>query len=668
MLLSRKIGAVFRGKATPRQVMFATVLGGLLGFVPGFFLRGDLGGGFAQSPGLLLLLTCLVLVLNANLAVFGLITLLAKLLSFVLLPVAYAIGVFLLDGPTRGLFEALVNGKVTAWFGLEYYATTGGLVLGLAFGVLAGLVLNKSIRTVRQRMANVEAGSEAYKKHSKKWWVKLLVFLFLGKGKGKQTWRELSESTKKGLPVRLVGVIAAAVLVGGVVVFQSFFSTPILTEKLQLGLESANGATVDLKEARLGLADGRLHFSQLAISDAKDLGKNVFAAEALVATIDTGELLRKRLVIDELRATNATTGSTRTRPGVLRPAEPKPEPPPAPAGQKTAEDWLKDFDQYRERFEQVRDWIERLTGGDAEKKEPTPKQIEEQRKRQEAAGLAKVQATHLLSEAPRVLIRKIDIEGIGCSWRGQQDKLDLRARFLSDAPSLVDEALSFTVQSQGDWLDFGLTGGSKTQRGLGLKFALSNLAVDSVFSQLKIGGTPPVRGGTMALSLDGTLGQQDGELALAMPLQVRMDGATFALGGLKPTLVESLVLPVGLRGPLVRPSVSLDDTTLRDALLRAGKQELANFVQGQAGKLLGGLPPEVSGLIDPNKPPEQMLEDAQQKLADEKARLEAEAKAKLEAEQKRLEEEAKKKAADEAKKRLRGILPGGGNPPGGGGQ
>jgi uncharacterized protein (TIGR03546 family) len=668
MLLSRKIGAVFRGKATPRQVMFATVLGGLLGFVPGFFLRGDLGGGFAQSPGLLLLLTCLVLVLNANLAVFGLITLVAKLLSFVLLPVAYRIGVFLLDGPTRGLFEALVNGKVTAWFGLEYYATTGGLVLGLAFGVLAGLVLNKSIRTVRQRMANVEEGSEAYKKHSKKWWVKLLVFLFLGKGKGKQTWRELSESTKKGLPVRLVGVIAAAVLVGGVVVFQSFFSTPILTEKLQLGLESANGATVDLKEARLGLADGRLHFSQLAISDAKDLGKNVFAAEALVATIDTGELLRKRLVIDELRATNATTGSSRARPGVLRPGEAKPEPPPAPAGQKTAEDWLKDFDQYRERFEQVRDWIERLTGGDAEKKEPTPRQIEEQRERQEAAGLAKVQATHLLSAAPRVLIRKIDIEGIGCSWRGQGDKLDLRARFLSDAPSLVDEALSFAVKSQGDWLDFGLTGGSKTQRGLGLKFALSNLAVDSVFSQLKIGGAPPVRGGTMALSLDGALGRQDGELTLAMPLQVRMDGATFALGGLKPTLVESLVLPVGLRGPLVRPSVSLDDTTLRDALLRAGKQELANFVQGQAGKLLGGLPPEVSGLIDPNKPPEQMLEDAQQKLADEKARLEAEAKAKLEAEQKRLEEEAKKKAADEAKKRLRGILPGGGNPPGGGGQ
>ena len=50
MFLFRKIGSVLRGKATPMQVMFATVLGGMLGFVPGFFLPGDLGGGY--FPGI----------------------------------------------------------------------------------------------------------------------------------------------------------------------------------------------------------------------------------------------------------------------------------------------------------------------------------------------------------------------------------------------------------------------------------------------------------------------------------------------------------------------------------------------------------------------------------------------------------------------------------------
>ncbi len=204
MFFTRKIGSVFRGKATPLQVMLATVLGGLLGFVPGFFLPGDLGGGFLQAPGLILSLLCLVLVLNANLGVFGLVTLFGKLLSLVLLPVSYRIGTFLLDGPLQGLYRALVNGKVTAWFGLEYYATAGGLVLGLVFGVLSGVLLNRSIRALRTHMAGLEESSERYQKYSQKKSVRFLSWLFLGKGKGKTSWKELAEQKKMGLPIRPV--------------------------------------------------------------------------------------------------------------------------------------------------------------------------------------------------------------------------------------------------------------------------------------------------------------------------------------------------------------------------------------------------------------------------------------------------------------------------------
>src|SRR5262245_11137637 len=88
MFLTRKIGSFLRGKATRGQVFLAALLAGVLGFVPGFFLPSDLGGGFAQSPGLILLLLFLVLVLNANLGVFGLVTIVAKLVSLVAMPVA----------------------------------------------------------------------------------------------------------------------------------------------------------------------------------------------------------------------------------------------------------------------------------------------------------------------------------------------------------------------------------------------------------------------------------------------------------------------------------------------------------------------------------------------------------------------------------------------------
>ena len=53
----RKIGKFLRGKATPFQIISATILGGLLGSLP----------GITQGPLLLVLLLFLVIILNANL-------------------------------------------------------------------------------------------------------------------------------------------------------------------------------------------------------------------------------------------------------------------------------------------------------------------------------------------------------------------------------------------------------------------------------------------------------------------------------------------------------------------------------------------------------------------------------------------------------------------------
>ncbi|MEO6594611.1 MAG: hypothetical protein ABIP94_07645 [Planctomycetota bacterium] len=649
MLFTRKIGAVLRGKATPFQVMLATTLGGLLGFLPGFFLPGDLGGGFLQAPGLILLLTCLVLVLNANLAVFGLVTLVAKMLSLMVLPASYSLGTFLLDGPLQGLFRGLVNGKVTAWFGLEYYATVGGLIFGLIFGLASGWLLNRTIRAIRLHMANAEENSERYQKYAKKWWVRLSTWLLLGKGKGKKSWAELAEQKKFGMPIRISGVLVAAVLVGSGWVFQTWFSTPILTSNVKSGLQAMNGATVDLRAARLDLGAGVLRFEGFAMADSKALDKDLLAADTMTATLDTGELLRKRFVIDELRSTNARGGSKRVIPGVIVPGATKPaEPPAPPAGTSTIEDYLKDFEVWKARLEQARDWIEVITGGDETPPgQQTPEQREKDRAEQERVkGIASVVATHLIEGGPRVLIRKIDFEGIGYSIGGKAEKIDLRARNVSDLPSLVAEALTVSIKTQSDSMLLHLSGKTQASPALGFEFAFRQLPVDSIFGQLKIGGQAPLRGGTIDLSSKGLLTSTSGQaMSLDFPLQVAIKDTVFALAGAKETKVESLLLPIGLRGSVTSPAVSFDDKVLRDALLAAGKQELANFVQQNAGKLLGGLPKEVSGLIDVTKPPDQIVDEAKQKL---------------EVEKKRLEEEAKKKAVEEAKKRLRGLIPGGG--------
>jgi uncharacterized protein (TIGR03546 family) len=700
MFLLRKIGSVFRGNATPLQVLLATVLGGMLGFIPGFFLPGDLGGGLMQAPGLILLLLVLVLVLNANLGVFGLVTLVGKLLSLALLPVSYALGRWMIDGPLQGVFRGLVNGKVTAWFGLEYYATAGGVLLGLLYGVVAGVLMNRGIKAVRTKMAGLEGGSAVYQKFAGKGWVKLLAWLFLGKGQKKLTWQELATQKKTGLPVRIGGVLAAAVLVVSAWVLQSWFAAPVLTRTLQSSLQAMNGATVDLKSAQLGLGSGELRVEGLALADRKQLGADLFAADALVATVDTGELLRKRFVVDTITAQNARSGAARAVPGVLVPGEEPPPEPPKEGGLPTIDDVLKDYAVWKERLAQARDWIEKIAGPEAPKADPTPaeQQAEEQRQadersKAEAAGLARVVATHLLDAAPRVLVRSVVIDGIGYSVDGAQDKIDLKAQNLSDRPALVDGDLGFDLKAQSGSFAVGLLrpgrAGAAGRPALGFTFAKKGVPVDGVFGQLKLGGAPPLRGGTIDVACAGGL-QRGGGLPLSvdLPLDVTIKDTMFALAGSKETKVESLALPIGIKGPLTRPSFALSDKALQDALLKAGKQELANFVAGQAGKLLGQYGIDASKYLDPNKSVGENLDAAKaaaeaeaKRLADEaKAKAEAEAKrlidetkakaeaeaqklldeakAKADAEKKRLEDEAKKKAAEELKKRLPGGIPG----------
>jgi hypothetical protein len=573
----------------------------------------------------------------------------AKAACIALLPVSYRIGVWLLEGPLQGLFRALINGPVTAWCGFEYYATTGGLVLGLGFGVTSGLVLNRLVRAIRTAMAGAEEHSERYQKYAKKWWVRLCAWLFLGKGKGKRTWQEMLDK-KVGNPIRISGAVLACVAVASLWTFQQWFSTPILTGNLRSGLEAMNGATVDLKKAQLDLAGASLQIAGLAIADNKSLDKDLLAADELVATIDTGALLRKRFVIDELKSTSARAGTPRTRPGRLLPGKPPPpEPPPPPAGTKTVEDYLQDFEVWKGRLEQAQEWIEVIAGDGSEPPaEQTPEQREADRAEQrQIHGTASVAATHLFEAGPRVLIRKIDIEGIEYSIDGKVTVLDLRVRNVSDEPSLVTEPISASVGSQtGDML-FALRGGSATTSGLGFECKLDGLLVDDVFGKLKVGGKAPLRGGTMNLAASGSLAPApDGSMSMDLPLQVALKDSVWALAGAKETKIDSLLLPVGLRGPVSEPRVSLDDKALQEALVAAGQRELANFVQQQGGKLLGGLPTDVQGIVDPNKAPEQIVDDAKKKADEEAKRLREEA-----------ERKAAEKAAEEAKKRLPGLFP-----------
>lgn len=642
MFLLRKIGAIFRGRVTMAQVVLACVLGGMLGFVPGFFLPQDTGGGFLQAPGLIVTLLALALILNTNLGLFGLALAVSKLLSLLLLPASVAVGRVLLEGPTEGLFRWLVQAPVFAWFGFQYYATTGGIVIGLLFGVALGLALWMTISALRTKLAHAEEGSERFQAVTSKWYVRFLGWLFLGKGKGKKhSWQELAEQGRKGRPIRITGVVLAAVLVGLVFALQGVLGSEWFQRRAREGLTRWNGATVDLAKTGLDLFDGKLAFGGLAMADVEELTKDVFRARTLDLDLSTSEFLAGRVVIDSVVSEEAASGVDRETPGERWKGEgedPKPvPPPPEEAPGRTLEDYLAEAEVWKQRLEKLGDYLKKLTEGDDEAFDPneTPEEREERLAREtEQRGLVGLVATHLLPVTPAVTIKELRFDGVVAADL-DGDLVDVRGSNLSSHPGRSDQRMELSVAARSG--RFGFTFGFDPGEAGGptMDLEIKDLPVDALASALKV---LPLSGGTIDLRLNGRVDvAREGGTWIDLPLEVAMKGTSLVIDDQK-TPLDTVRMPIGLKGPLAAPRVDVDTQAFSDALVAQGRAELAKRVRTEAAKWL----PE--GLGDIGEGAGALLEGS--KTAED------------------LAEEARKRAAEQAEKLLPGLgglLPGGGD-------
>ena len=99
-------------------------------------------------------------------------------------------------------------------------------------------------------------------------------------------------------------------------------------------------------------------------------------------------------------------------------------------------------------------------------------------------------------------------------------------------------------------------------------------------SRLRLPGPPPLQGGTLDLELDGSWdGGRIGYIDL--PLRVTLRDTVLSMEGIKPTRLDELVLPIGISGPIDSPRIRFEHSVLVDALVDAGKRELANQVQSR---------------------------------------------------------------------------------------
>lgn len=588
-MITRKLGKVLRGNATPAQLMLACLLGSALGFVP----------GITQAPGLIVLLTLALVILNGNLAVAVLLGAVAELVSFLILPVSFAVGGVLLDGPTQPLFRALINAPVLALFGFEYYATTGGLLVGLIFGLLVGILLITIVRRFRRIMAGLDASEQA-QRWLGKWWVKLAAFIFVGGG-AKENYSSLLE--KKGKVIRPIGVLFAALVVVLLVLAQMFMAGPIVTAALQRGLERANGATVDLKSAEIDLADGRMTVMGLAVADPNALDTDLLRAAKIEADLSATSLLRKRLKIDRIVISEAVNGAQRETPGRIVGKAPAPRPalelPDPRQGEKTLEDYLQDSRRWQQRLAQVRQWLETLSGpaerAAAAGEEQERESLRDRLEREAAAlGYARVKASHLIEGAPQLTVGELLAEGVHTEAL-EGETLDLKARNISTHPNLLPEAPSISIKSSGNTLELGLELGSvSASAGRNrVDFAYRGLPVDDIAGNLAGGGTQPISGGTIDVTLQGTF-QVGGGTFIDLPLQVTLHDTTITVAGAGSAPVEQLTLPLGLRGPLDNLRIRIDDAAFADALKAAGASVLAGEVRRRADELLKDAAPDLN--------------------------------------------------------------------------
>lgn len=584
MLLTRKIGKILRGNSTPFQLIMACVLGTMLGFVP----------GFSQSPGLLVALTFALIIINANLVLAALMGVLAKLIAVPLIPLAYSTGKFLLDGPTQGFFKTFVNAPVLAFFGFEYYTVSGGQCIGLFLGLVVGCLISLGMTSFRKKMVDLEKSSAKFQAYSCKFWVRTLVWIILGGGDQKKSWEDFL-AKKIGNPIRSLGIVFVVLLGSLIYILGLFFQGPILKAALQTGLERINGATVEVKEAEVDFKANRLIVTGLAVADATNLEYDLIRAEKLEADIDTTDLLRKRVRLDNVHLANPTHGEKRAYRAVQFRSSPKVSTP-LPADEpddKLIEDYVVDSTAWKKKLAKLKEWVEKASGINDKiegKITQPPDGVQREKVARARPDFFYDRALHLLEESPRFTVGELLAEGVHVPFL-VAETLNIRCKNLSSHPHLVKEDKEVSIFTSKGTLRLSislggpLSGEDATHE---ITFFYKGLPVDKALSGIKIEGSPPIQGGTIDISTRGNWKNREGGMYVHMPVTVMVKGATVSIPKLGRTQLDSLGLPINILGPLDNPRVKVNTQVFANFLLEAGKSILQKKITSEIQKQMGG--------------------------------------------------------------------------------
>ena len=602
--LFRKFIKMVRGGAAPWQIIVSCMLGAMLGMSPSFNV-------------LVLSGVLIFLLLNLSLGLMLIGVVVGKALCLALAPATFEIGYVIIHGVgLEGLFAAAYQTPFVALMDLDLYCLVGGLPVGLVAGGILGWLIARTIKLMR--IASIAAGakSAAVQKVSSNFFAKLILRILFGKQK-----KSMAEMLAARHPViRKSGVVLCVIIVGLVVAFEMLFIDQIAKSALVSGLEAGVGSEVNVKGVDLSLTGGRFELKGLQITDPDKPTHNMVNVANLTADLNIADLLTKWVVVEEILVGELLTGDKREKPGqVYR----KPERPKEPESEFSLTDYFKYKDQILEYLAKAKDYLEKQ---DKQRKTPAKRTPAETRERAvemaKNSGYLKASAASLLLKRPMVTIRLIKIDKIPIPNIGN---CTIEIKELSSDLALNDKPMSFLVESDKKFhasgmLDFVNAGAMHK-----LKVNAPNLPVSAMGLTDKC--PLDISEALVNIAFDGKFNRNK----LAFPIVMQLHGMKSAVRGKRGVLgldpataekmfknVTKLKVSADIRGPVASPQVHVDMgktlAGLKDALIEAGKAELANMAGEHLKKLLpGGLPIDPGAILkDPGsiiKDPGSILKD-----------------------------------------------------------
>ncbi|MBN1972106.1 MAG: hypothetical protein JW787_00595 [Sedimentisphaerales bacterium] len=292
----KKIIAVFRGNVSPVFIFISVLLGFWFGMLPGF-------------SGFHILLIIVTLILNVHIGLFILTALLGRGLCFAAAPVLYHAGIWL-HGNLSGMYRFLSSLPVIGLTDFNTYAVAGGFIIGPVVGVIAGLLLARSVISFRKMMLKIDEKSEKFRIWYSKTWVRILDWILIGK-----RVKDVKSMFVKTKYIRKAGVVLAILVIVGAFVSAHFLTDTKIKDFAAEKMTNVNGAQVDINEIGLSLLNGSLSAGGIQVTDTGDPNYNQLAVGKIATDASVYDLLLGKVYMEKVEVSEVLFGQKRSSPG-----------------------------------------------------------------------------------------------------------------------------------------------------------------------------------------------------------------------------------------------------------------------------------------------------------------------------------------------------------------